>query len=168
MAAQLNRPRMRQKERKENGKTNLVVKGKGKGKIWSKRAKRRLRDTRRQMVRARPHRQLVFVLRKKRSKRMSEPRILAKKLCVRKIRRIQKTVRRRRKLTVKENGPLKSDEAARLANVTGRAARVWAKNNGVSSTGDGRRKTYYWTDEDIDRFLKRPRPGKRPRKKAPY
>jgi hypothetical protein len=69
--------------------------------------------------------------------------------------------------TLEENRSIKSDEVARLANVTGRAARVWAKNNGVSSTGDGRRKTYYWTRADVDRFLQRPRPGKRARKKSP-
>ena len=35
----------------------------------------------------------------------------------------------------------------------------WAAANGVAYTGEGRRKTYNWTEEDCLRFAERKRPG---------
>lgn len=39
--------------------------------------------------------------------------------------------------------------------------RKWAAKNNVSFLGEGRRKTYVFTKADYERFLKRPKPGKR-------
>jgi hypothetical protein len=41
------------------------------------------------------------------------------------------------------------------------AARDWALNNGVYFVGRGRAKIYLWTNADIARFRKRPKPGRR-------
>ena len=39
--------------------------------------------------------------------------------------------------------------------------RKWAAENNVKFIGEGRRKTYVFTEEDYERFLKRAKPGKR-------
>jgi hypothetical protein len=44
-------------------------------------------------------------------------------------------------------------------NVKGSTARNWAAANGVAYTGEGRRKTYQWTEEDCLRFSARPGKG---------
>lgn len=46
-------------------------------------------------------------------------------------------------------------EAAALADVVNNTARQWAAANGVAYTGEGRRKTYLWTEADIERFKAR-------------
>jgi len=37
----------------------------------------------------------------------------------------------------------------------------WAEKNGVYFTGEGNRKNYYLTEEDIEKFKERPKPGRR-------
>ncbi|UTD07135.1 helix-turn-helix domain-containing protein [Treponema denticola] len=54
-----------------------------------------------------------------------------------------------------------SDEIAERANVSRSAVLKWACNNDVGFLGKGVRKTYVFTEEDYERFLKRPKPGKR-------
>jgi hypothetical protein len=61
---------------------------------------------------------------------------------------------------------IKCESVSYLTGTAGRTVRQWACEN-VYSEGDGRRKTYYWTRSDVERFLERPRPGKRARKKPP-
>jgi hypothetical protein len=38
--------------------------------------------------------------------------------------------------------------------------RKWAAANGVAYNGEGTRKTFIWTDADVERFLKREKPGR--------
>jgi hypothetical protein len=40
-------------------------------------------------------------------------------------------------------------------------ARKWAAKNGVSHTGEGKRKDFHFTLADIERFKVRPKPGRR-------
>jgi hypothetical protein len=37
----------------------------------------------------------------------------------------------------------------------------WAEKNGVKYSGEGKRKIYLFTGEDIERFKNRPKPGRR-------
>ena len=48
-------------------------------------------------------------------------------------------------------------------------ARKWCAKpeNNVAYTGEGIHRTYTLTEDDYERFLQRPRPGKRARKKIP-
>jgi hypothetical protein len=39
--------------------------------------------------------------------------------------------------------------------------RRWAGRNGVQFIGNGYHKNYIWTDEDIERFKNRDKPGRR-------
>jgi hypothetical protein len=41
----------------------------------------------------------------------------------------------------------------------GATVRKWAADNGVAYIGEGKRKTYQWTEEDCQRFAERKRPG---------
>jgi hypothetical protein len=50
---------------------------------------------------------------------------------------------------------------AALCGCVPRTARQWAADNGVSFTGEGRRKDYHFTKADIERFKARPKPGRR-------
>lgn len=43
--------------------------------------------------------------------------------------------------------------------------RKWALENGVSFTGEGRRKDYQWTEDDIIRFMNRNQTKGRPKTK---
>jgi len=43
--------------------------------------------------------------------------------------------------------------------VAGVTVRNWAAANGVGYTGEGKRKTYQWTEDDCHRFAERKRPG---------
>lgn len=54
-----------------------------------------------------------------------------------------------------------TNEVAVKAGCSTIAARKWAFNNGVSFVGTSFAKIYIWTEEDYERFLKRPKPGKR-------
>ena len=46
-------------------------------------------------------------------------------------------------------------------------ARRWAEANGVQSIGESNHKNYLWTQDDIARFQKREKPGRRwPAKKT--
>lgn len=40
----------------------------------------------------------------------------------------------------------------------------WASENDVSYVGENKRKTYIFTEADYERFLQRPKPGKRAKK----
>lgn len=40
----------------------------------------------------------------------------------------------------------------------------WASENDVSYVGENKRKTYIFTESDYERFLQRPKPGKRAKK----
>jgi hypothetical protein len=62
---------------------------------------------------------------------------------------------------------IKSEEISHLTGLAKPTVRQWARENALYSVGDGTRKTYYWTRADLERFLQRPRPGKRARKKPP-
>jgi hypothetical protein len=48
-----------------------------------------------------------------------------------------------------------SEEVAKRFNVASITVRAWALDNNVSYIGEGRRKTYQWTEEDCLRFSKR-------------
>ena len=54
-----------------------------------------------------------------------------------------------------------TNEIAAKAGCSTIAARKWAFENGVSYAGSDRAKIYLWSEEDYERFLKRPKPGKR-------
>jgi predicted DNA-binding protein (UPF0278 family) len=54
-------------------------------------------------------------------------------------------------------------EIAREVNAAIRGIQKWAEKNGVQFIGEGKGKTYLWTEADIERFKARPRAG-RPRK----
>lgn len=60
-----------------------------------------------------------------------------------------------------------TNEVAQKAECKPITARVWALNNNVSFVGSGRGKIYVWSDNDYERFLKRPKPGKRAKKQVP-
>jgi cytochrome c2 len=62
-----------------------------------------------------------------------------------------------------------TQEAAAALGVAHITARKWAAANGVNYTGVDKRKTYVWTEKDMERFKARPSPGwkkGRPRKPA--
>jgi len=50
---------------------------------------------------------------------------------------------------------MKPREVAKKYKLKVRNVQRWAANNGVGFTGEGRRKDYDFTDEDIQRFLDR-------------
>ena len=50
---------------------------------------------------------------------------------------------------------MKPSEVAKKYKMKVRNVQLWAANNGVKFTGEGRRKNYDFTDADIQRFLKR-------------
>lgn len=58
-----------------------------------------------------------------------------------------------------------TNEIAERAGCSTVAARTWALKNGVQYAGSDRAKIYLWTEEDYQRFLARPKPGKRAKKK---
>jgi hypothetical protein len=58
-----------------------------------------------------------------------------------------------------------SGEAAAQTGAALRTVNKWAAANGVAYTGEGRRKTYIWSEQDLERFAKRRTKG-RPKKTA--
>jgi hypothetical protein len=52
-------------------------------------------------------------------------------------------------------------EAAEICDANKWTLVKWASKNNVSYIGEGRRKTYQWTDADIERFRDREKPGRR-------
>jgi len=52
-----------------------------------------------------------------------------------------------------------SQEVAKRFNTASVTVRKWALENNVAYTGEGRRKTYIWTEEDCKRFAERKSPG---------
>jgi hypothetical protein len=50
---------------------------------------------------------------------------------------------------------LTTREASVLSGVANNTAQRWAAANDVAYTGEGRRKTYLWTEADIERFKAR-------------
>jgi DNA-binding transcriptional MerR regulator len=54
-----------------------------------------------------------------------------------------------------------SAEFAEMCGSTQRTVSLWAQKNAVHYVGEGRRKTYIFTVEDIERFNSRPKPGRR-------
>jgi len=52
-----------------------------------------------------------------------------------------------------------SENVADRYGVVGATVRKWAAVNGVAYIGEGRRKTYQWTEEDCQRFEQRESPG---------
>jgi hypothetical protein len=59
-----------------------------------------------------------------------------------------------------------TDEVARLSECALVTVQKWAAANGVAYTGRGGRKTYNFTEADIERFRQRPKPGRRWPEKA--
>lgn len=59
---------------------------------------------------------------------------------------------------------LSSADIAERSGVALRTVLLWAANNDVSFLGSGRRKIYVFTESDYERFLQRPKPGKRAKK----
>jgi len=51
------------------------------------------------------------------------------------------------------------EDVSKRFSTAGSTARNWAAANGVSYTGEGKRKTYLWTEEDCKRFAERKSPG---------
>lgn len=43
-------------------------------------------------------------------------------------------------------------EIAKEANIASITARVWAKKNNIQFIGEGLRKTYIWTEEDLKKI----------------
>ena len=54
---------------------------------------------------------------------------------------------------------MKSKEVAARYGVVEITVRKWAADNGVAFEGEGRRKTYQWTEGDCKRFEDRKSPG---------
>ena len=54
-----------------------------------------------------------------------------------------------------------TQEVSERTGATHRTAQRWASENGVAYIGEGMRKTYQWSASDIERFLQRPKPGRR-------
>jgi hypothetical protein len=56
-------------------------------------------------------------------------------------------------------------EVAEMCGCSVQAAQHYAQNpeHEINSIGDGQRKTFIWLYEDIEKFKKRPGPGRRPR-----
>jgi predicted site-specific integrase-resolvase len=55
---------------------------------------------------------------------------------------------------------MKTDEVAVKAGVKIRIVQRWAAKNGVYYTGEGRRKDYIFSPEDVKRFMGRPGKGR--------
>ncbi len=56
---------------------------------------------------------------------------------------------------------LSTGDVARLCGCEVQTVSRWAAKNDVSYLGENKRKTYVFTEADYERFLKRPKPGKR-------
>ena len=55
-----------------------------------------------------------------------------------------------------------SEQVVQKTGMSAPLVRLWARENGVPFIGEGRRKSYQWRDEDVERFLNRDtKPGKR-------
>jgi hypothetical protein len=50
---------------------------------------------------------------------------------------------------------METKEVARRAGVKPCYTTRWAAHNGVAFSGEGRHRTYLWTDADVQRFLER-------------
>ena len=48
-----------------------------------------------------------------------------------------------------------TNEVAEIAKCQAITARIWAEKNGVQFVGEGRRKTYIWSESDLERFKDR-------------
>ena len=59
-----------------------------------------------------------------------------------------------------------AQEVAAMCGCGDRAVQKWAAKNGVKYAGEGFRKVYHFTENDIKRFKGRPRPGRRYDKEA--
>ena len=57
-----------------------------------------------------------------------------------------------------------TNEVAEKAGCSTITARMWALKNGVPFAGSDRAKIYLWSESDYERFLQRPKPGKRAKK----
>jgi DNA-binding transcriptional MerR regulator len=55
----------------------------------------------------------------------------------------------------------RSADVADMCQVQQITVQKWAQKNGVSYIGEGKRKTYLFTAEDIERFRLREKPGRR-------
>jgi len=62
---------------------------------------------------------------------------------------------------------ISTEAVAKQENCAPSTARKWAAENGVQFIGQPPHKNYLWTQDDIARFRKREKPGRRwPEKKA--
>jgi hypothetical protein len=60
--------------------------------------------------------------------------------------------------------------SGQVSSQTGAALRTvnkWAAAHGVAYTGEGRRKTYLWSENDITHFTERPEKGRPKKAKEP-
>jgi hypothetical protein len=53
-----------------------------------------------------------------------------------------------------------SGDIAQKTGASLRTANKWAAEYGVEYTGEGRRKTYVWTEDDLNQFIARPPKGR--------
>lgn len=60
-----------------------------------------------------------------------------------------------------EEKTYRSEDLVKLFQVQSITVRKWAQKNGVSYIGEGKRKTYIFTELDIERFRNREKPGRR-------
>lgn len=60
-----------------------------------------------------------------------------------------------------EENTYKSGDLVKMFQVEMSTVRRWAQKNGVSYIGEGKRKTYIFTEPDIERFRNREKPGRR-------
>jgi len=61
---------------------------------------------------------------------------------------------------------LSTDDVVKQEGCAPSTARKWAAENGVQSIGQSTHKQFLWTQDDIARFQKREKPGRRwPKKK---
>jgi DNA-binding transcriptional MerR regulator len=54
-----------------------------------------------------------------------------------------------------------STDVAEKCNSKQQTVLKWAQNNNVNFVGEGKGKTYLFTENDIERFKERPKPGRR-------
>ena len=54
-----------------------------------------------------------------------------------------------------------TQEVAVMCRCVDRTAQKWAAENNVKYTGEANRKDYHFTMADIERFKRRPKPGRR-------
>ena len=54
-------------------------------------------------------------------------------------------------------------KGAKKKKIGERAVQLWASENGVSYTGEGKRKEYDFSEDDFERFKNRPSPGRPPK-----